>query len=904
LNISPKSLFYSLILVLVLICLIPPTPAHAEIIIVDTNADTIDANGGICTAMQTSDLPGPDGVVSLREAICAANGTPGIDSITFDDNYTITLNNLQLPGINTEIVITGNGIDQTIIQASTCNPITLPGGCIPADTRIFQVSSGDLTINNMTLRYGNRPDNGGAIYNTSSGTLEINNCLIFSNKANHGGGVANNSSITAITGTTFSYNEAIQHGGGLYLAEFQNLGIIENSTFIGNIANSYGGAISKVGGSIDSITGTTFEDNTAGLNGGGIYNINRINSIDNCTFTGNSSNMHGGGLYNHRLFTNISSISNSTFTNNSAFLDGGAIRNNARILSISNCTFSNNNADLGGGYAGHRSYSITSFFNSTFSNNTALNGGAISVLDGTIEQISQSTIFDHVVPGFGGGIYIDSGTINSIDQSTLNSNRATEGGGIYNNGTITSLSNSTLSGNSASDYGGGIFNNAVVGTIASSTMFGNWADDNGGGIYNGNNITSITNSIIVNSTSGGNCRGSSPGSSSYNITDFRDCWGWVDDLIYNQHMAPLADNGGPTQTHALVATSPSNPAINTGPLSCSGAPTNDQDQRGVIRSNYGNCDIGSFEYTGDDTVLTVSASDPMNGSIKTDQRQIKVTFNKDVVSDGGGNAANNPNNYLLIEEGPNAVFDTQSCQGGFQADDTRITISNVSYNGASNTATLDINPSPLPAGDYRLFVCGTTSIHDLIGLKLNGGVSDTLIDFTSVTSLPSTGFRPGVITQLADQPSDKQYANYSDLSLEIPKLGIQLDIVGIPLVDQAWDVVWLGNNAGYLSGTAFPTWQGNTVLTAHVWDAWNRPGPFVNLKSLSYGDYFHIHAFGQVYTYQVQENIRIRPDDLSVLGHTEDDQVTLLTCERWNLFIGEYSFRRAVQAILIEINPE
>ena len=58
-------------------------------------------------------------------------------------------------------------------------------------------------------------------------------------------------------------------------------------------------------------------------------------------------------------------------------------------------------------------------------------------------------------------------------------------------------------------------------------------------------------------------------------------------------LAPLADNGGPTQTHALVVGSP---AINNGDNSiCAAAPVNNLDQRGEVRPVGGNCDIGSFE---------------------------------------------------------------------------------------------------------------------------------------------------------------------------------------------------------------------------------------------------------------------------------------------------------------------
>jgi len=111
----------------------------------------------------------------------------------------------------------------------------------------------------------------------------------------------------------------------------------------------------------------------------------------------------------------------------------------------------------------------------------------------------------------------------------------------------------------------------------------------------------------------------------------------------------------------------------------------------------------------------------------------------------------------------------------------------------------------------------------------------------------------------------------------------------------------LKDEAGYLEGTAFPTWTGNTALTAHVWNADNTPGPFVDLHTLTHGDQFTIHAYGQIYTYEVRENFVVQPDKLTVFEHSENDTVTLLTCENWNAKAGAYVNRRIVKAVLINI---
>jgi LPXTG-site transpeptidase (sortase) family protein len=167
--------------------------------------------------------------------------------------------------------------------------------------------------------------------------------------------------------------------------------------------------------------------------------------------------------------------------------------------------------------------------------------------------------------------------------------------------------------------------------------------------------------------------------------------------------------------------------------------------------------------------------------------------------------------------------------------------------------------------------------------------------------LPSTGFPFGKRTALLEQPIQKAYTS-TDLTLEIPALGVKMPIVGVPQTGDSWDVTWLGNSAGWLEGSAFPTWAGNTMLTGHVWDAQNRPGPFANLKNLKYGDKVNIRAWGSVYTYEVRESALVLANDLkTVLKHEEYSWVTLVTCESYNSIKENYRYRRVVRAVLISV---
>jgi hypothetical protein len=256
--------------------------------------------------------------------------------------------------------------------------------------------------------------------------------------------------------------------------------------------------------------------------------------------------------------------------------------------------------------------------NLTVANGRADNAGGGILNLGTLE-VNNSTISGNRAGTFSGGIH-NVGTL-TVNNSTISGNRAgTFSGGIHNVGTLT-VNNSTISGNSAGTDNGGI-GNASAGTLTvnNSTISGNSANNNGGGIGNGSTAT-LNNTIVANNE-GGNCAGLPVTDDGGNLEwPGNDC-GFA--LSADPLLGPLADNGGPTQTHALQ---PDSPAIDAA-VEC---PPPATDQRGVSRPQGDACDIGSFELEKLDTEAPkVISTFPRNGGEVGPAVNVTATFSEDM----------------------------------------------------------------------------------------------------------------------------------------------------------------------------------------------------------------------------------------------------------------------------------
>src|SRR5439155_2666883 len=228
------------------------------------------------------------------------------------------------------------------------------------------------------------------------------------------------------------------------------------------------------------------------------------------------------------------------------------------------------------------------------SNAAAMFGGAI-FNSGTLTLV-RSLVSNNAAEYRAGAIYSETGSTLTLDHANLFGNSSSVGGAIDNHDGTLSITASTLSGNVATGVHGGA----------------------GGNIINLYTITTVRNSIVVAGASGPNCYtyfNNEIVSAGNNVSDDRSCAafftqaGDLNGVPAGLSPNGLQDNGGPTATIALLATSPAVDAVSLQACAAEGARLT-TDQRGMPRPSGGACDSGAFELTLYPTTLTLSAANP------------------------------------------------------------------------------------------------------------------------------------------------------------------------------------------------------------------------------------------------------------------------------------------------------
>jgi hypothetical protein len=401
--------------------------------------------------------------------------------------------------------------------------------------------------------------------------------------------------------------------------------------------------------------------------------------------------VYGGAIYNAGALT----VSNSTLSGNSAYspdyspdcASGGAIYN-AGALTVNNSTISGNTAigppsqafggsgttGFGGGGYGGPGVAGNGYGGGIYASGGTLTINSSTIADNEASGGSSARIYGLPGDGYGGGLYIAGGTV-SIDYSTLAGNQAVGGDSIYGY---------------ANGNGGGICNAAgpsalrVYDTIVADNT-ANYGPDLDGG------VTSQGHNLIGNTTRG----------SGFVASDL---------LNANPDLGPLQNNGGPTQTMALLAGSS---AVNTGDNT--NAPACDQRGPGFPRIVGGFIDIGAFE---------VQDSSPTQAS------------------------------SLAVAGFPSVI--TAGSAGSF-------TVTALNADGTTDTSytdTVRFSSSDVQAGLPAIytFTAADGGVHTFSAtLKTAGTQSITVTDLTFGTTGTETGINvtPGAASQLAfvQQPS-------------------------------------------------------------------------------------------------------------------------------------------------------
>ena len=412
------------------------------------------------------------------------------------------------------------------------------------------------------------------------------------------------------------------------------------------------------------IEDSTISDNTSGGgafggSAGGVANYDSPLTIRNSrvenNHSGDGSRYNGGtgGAIVHK--NGALTVENSTFNNNlcgsggGSGGSGGAIFSRDSMVRIEGCAFSGNGTGNGGSLDGGNGGAIwngwgeltieNSVFtgNSTGSGDNGGHGGGIYSRDSDL-TVQQSTLHgnhtgDTGVDGdfgsYGGGIYHNEGTL-TVQDSALTGNSTGaggHGGGVSAliSGTL-SLTNVTVSGNVTPGFGGGIYhawNEGGVLQLANCTITDNVADEDndgdgaGGGAYGDwDGVIEFRNTLIADNESRSDssfddCGGLLVSRGHNLVGDRTGCPsdGSGDLVTDDPSLGSLADNGGPTFTHALLFDSL---AIDAGDRS--GCKDHDgaaiaADQRGEPRDDL-RCDVGAFElrYEDSDTVAKAITS--------------------------------------------------------------------------------------------------------------------------------------------------------------------------------------------------------------------------------------------------------------------------------------------------------
>ena len=514
------------------------------------------------------------------------------------------------------------------------------GGGIYNDGATLTVSNAAQLVQNAA---NGDSGSGGAIF-ANRGSTTITDAAFTRNRSTRAGGAIEAlgdfsapslvPTVVSVTGSTFDRNRtggSPGNGGAIHTTPSEVFLTVTGGSFTGNVAEGDGGAIWIGFAATASVDGVTFSDNRTAGSGGAVHNAMGALTLSTSLIDGNRARLSGGGvatvgqplivptrddladggwaqggLEADGLIGGMTTLLGTTVSNN--FADqGGGLSSDFAVLTVgTGSVVSDNEArTLGGGIASFEG--ALTLAEAAVTDNASREVGGVAAVFGDL-TVQRSTVSGNTAERLAGGLGIAQSTF-TIDQSLVSDNVAgLDGGGIGAFEGDGLVQNSTVFGNTGR-FGGGIYSEGATLSLESATVAGNLAVT-GGGLANpdpnngGDRFVTLANTIVAdNSASSKPNLAGRYGSEGYNVIGTTPAPASFAPLASDQigtdpMLEPLADNGGPTLTAALMAGSP---AIDTG---MTDLPV---DQRGVARTEPD--DVGAVEFG--DAVTPVDPSDAL-----------------------------------------------------------------------------------------------------------------------------------------------------------------------------------------------------------------------------------------------------------------------------------------------------
>jgi CSLREA domain-containing protein len=318
-----------------------------------------------------------------------------------------------------------------------------------------------------------------------------------------------------------------------------------------------------------TITGGDTDNNGGGLANAGSLTLENVHVSANVA-GGYESGGSGGGIYNSGSLTIHTSriVANSAGASGSGAGSGGGIANDGVLklydsLVADNWTTGGESFHIGGGITNGKGGEALISGSTIARNHTNSGGGGIANIAGGSLLVTNSTVSGNSSRSGAeyGGLEASAGIVNGLARQDFP-------------GGVVTLLNVTISGN----FGGGLYNRGEI-HVANTIIAGNFAPEAEVSCRNLGIFTSLGHNIFDDKSACPN----------NGTTDQIVAQG----SVFTTMLGPLADNGSPTPTHALL---PGSVAIDAGEDAvCADAAVGGIDQRGVIRPQGAHCDIGAYE---------------------------------------------------------------------------------------------------------------------------------------------------------------------------------------------------------------------------------------------------------------------------------------------------------------------